>query len=64
MSEWQRYTDPAALLRMADGRCPECAGTVDSHTGWSGPRGCGLTDNGVAGRIYQYQQDLQEQVNG
>lgn len=52
----QRYTDETALARMAEGRCPECGGEPDAHTGWGLGR-CSLTDNGVAGRIHQYQED-------
>lgn len=47
----QRYKDPTARARMAAGLCPECAGTVEQHDGWGGPRGCLLTDNGAANRI-------------
>ena len=53
----QRYTNKTALERMAKGLCPECGFPVARHDGWGGPQGCSLTDNGVAQRIYQYQQD-------
>lgn len=59
MTTHQRYTDPVALERMSKQLCPECGYTVSAHTGWGGP-GCSLTDNGVASRIYQYEQDLAE----
>jgi hypothetical protein len=55
----QRYTQPLALTRMADGRCPECGTYPENHDGWGGPRGCSLTDNGVAQRIHQYREDLE-----
>jgi hypothetical protein len=54
----QTYTDPRALERLRNGQCPECGGTTYAHGGWGGPRGCSLTDNGVAHRIaYQAQLD-------
>lgn len=52
----QRYENPIALARMEAGHCPECGNLPSSHDGWGGP-GCSLTDNGVAQRIHQYQQD-------
>lgn len=52
----QRYSDPLAQKRMADGRCPECGAPVSRHDGWGGP-GCSLTDNGAAERIAQYWAD-------
>ena len=55
----QRYTDEKALSRMAQGRCPECGGWPIDHTGWGTAR-CSLTDNGVAGRLWQYQKDQKE----
>lgn len=54
----QRYTNPVALERMKAGKCPECGEPVDAHGGLGGAR-CSLTDNGVAQRIYQYEQDQQ-----
>jgi len=57
MADHQRYVNDVAINRMHKGLCPECGGKVEDHTGWGGP-GCSLTDNGVAGRIYQYEQDL------
>jgi hypothetical protein len=57
----QRYTDFLALKRMSEGKCPECGNDVDAHDGRGGP-GCSLTDNGVAQRIYQYNQDQKEQA--
>lgn len=59
MASHQRYTNPTARDRMAQGLCPECGGEPDSHGGW-GAWNCSLTDNGVAGRIYQYQKDLKD----
>lgn len=59
---WQRYTDETALERMAEDCCPECGYIVESHDGGGGPYGCSLTDNGVAGRIYQYKQDQEATV--
>lgn len=50
----QRYTDPRALARMAEGLCPECGHAPSRHDGWGGPAGCGLTDHGVAARIAAY----------
>lgn len=58
-SGWQTYTDPLAVQRMGKGLCPECGGTVSEHTGWGGR--CGLTDNGVAGRIHQFEADAAEE---
>jgi hypothetical protein len=55
MSE-QRYTHPLALERMSRGECPECGNGIEYHSGWGGPA-CTLTDNGVALRIHQYEQD-------
>lgn len=55
----QRYTHPVALLRMSRGLCPECGLGVDEHTGW-GNAVCSLTDNGVADRIHQHQQDVEQ----
>lgn len=53
----QRYSDPLALARMDDGRCPECGGAPREHDGAGGNWGCTLTDNGVAQRIAQFQKD-------
>lgn len=55
----QRYTDPLALRRMREGRCPECGQEQRVHTGW-GAVGCSLSDNGVAERIHAYRQDRAE----
>jgi hypothetical protein len=52
----QRYTQPLALQRMDEGKCPECGNSLDVHGGWGGP-GCSLTDNGVASRISAYEKD-------
>jgi uncharacterized Zn finger protein (UPF0148 family) len=60
----QRYTDPVARQRMAAGRCPECGREMFEHTGWGGPAGCSLTDNGVAERIAQYQADQAGTADG
>jgi hypothetical protein len=60
MSSWQRYTDPIAQQRMSKGLCPECGRPGDEHSGW-GFGSCLLTDTGVAGRIWQYRQDEQEE---
>lgn len=57
MSTWQRYTDEVSLKRLAAGACPECGHPPGEHSGWGGPN-CMLTDTGVAGRIWQYQEDL------
>jgi hypothetical protein len=51
----QRYTDITAVRRMKEGRCPECGQEVGVHTGW-GAIGCSLSDNGVAQRIWEFQQ--------
>ena len=57
MSRYQTYTDPRAIERMANGLCPECGQPErPDHDGWGG-RNCGLTDHGVATRIYQFQHD-------
>jgi hypothetical protein len=56
----QHYTDPLAVARMARGRCPECGWVREAHTGWGGPYGCSLTDNGVAQRIHQYLDDAKD----
>ena len=61
---WQRYTDPVAVKRLDVGMCPECGYPVASHDGSGGPEGCTLTDNGVAGRIWQYEQDAKAQRRG
>lgn len=50
----QTYTDPVALTRMAQGRCPECGYYPGAHGGLGGPNGCLLTDNGVAQRLAAY----------
>ena len=47
---------PTAMRRLAEGKCPECGHNTDEHTGWGGPNGCTLTDNGVAQRIHAYRQ--------
>lgn len=52
----QRYTSTVALERLALGNCPECGEPASSHGGLGG-HGCGLTDNGVAARVAQYQED-------
>lgn len=57
----QRYSHPTALERMAEGNCPECGLTPQSHLSDSRfwvPRLCDLTDYGVTNRIAQYLQDL------
>jgi hypothetical protein len=58
----QTYTNPTAIERMREGNCPECGGPPFRHDGWGGPRGCSLTDNGVADRIAQ--QRRLDEVNG
>lgn len=58
----QRYTSPVARECMAAGNCPECGEPPSAHTGWGGPHGCTLTDNGVADRIAQYQADQAEEL--
>lgn len=57
MIRGQRYTDPHARERMEKGKCPECGGLPSHHDGGGGPRGCGLTDNGVALRLAVYAQE-------
>jgi len=52
----QRYTDPIAIKRMRDDKCPECGGTPESHTDSAAfwiPRGndCSLRPHGVVERI-------------
>lgn len=61
MSTWQRYTNAVALQRMEEGQCPECGLDPSVHGGLGGPY-CGLTDTGVAGRIWQYEQDKKAEV--
>lgn len=60
---YQRYSDPTARARMAANRCPECGEPTESHGGLGGAR-CTLTDNGVATRIWQYEQDQEAQGPG
>lgn len=50
------YSSPLALERLEKGVCPECGGAERDHTGWGGPKGCTLTDYGVALRVYEYRQ--------
>lgn len=52
----QRYTTEQALAWLAAGCCPECGGRTGEHTGWGGPRGCSLTDNGVAQRVHAHRR--------
>lgn len=59
----QQYSDPAALERMAQGRCPECGAGVDDHSGWGGPN-CSLTDMGVAQRLHEYRLEQLEAIIG
>lgn len=56
----QRYTQPLALERLAAKSCPECGYRIYEHDGWGGPNGCSLTDNGVAQRIYDYEQEARD----
>jgi tRNA(Ile2) C34 agmatinyltransferase TiaS len=58
VSGWQTYSDPQAIARLADGKCPECGAAVEAHGGAGGSR-CTLTDTGVAGRVHQYLVDLE-----
>jgi hypothetical protein len=59
----QRYFTETARVRMAEGRCPECGTTPDTHTDdirfWI-PRRCDLTPHGVTSRIQQYRADLNQ----
>lgn len=59
----QRYSGATARARLAAGLCPECGSPAGDHTGAGGP-GCNLTDNGVAGRIAQYQADAAGSTDG
>lgn len=54
----QRYTDPHALARMAEGRCPECNAVPDVHLGGFPGARCSLREDGVLGRIAQYRADV------
>ena len=57
MIRGQRYTDPRARERMRQGKCPECGESPMRHDGGGGPKGCSLTDNGVALRLAVYAQE-------
>jgi len=57
----QRYTNPIALQRMAEGNCPECGQPEKLHGGW-GLGSCSLTDTGVAARINQFEIDRADQT--
>lgn len=54
----QAYTDPIAIERMQSGLCPECGTPASDHNGRGGPKGCSLTDNGVAQRIYNFELEV------
>lgn len=58
----QRYTSAVALGWMGHGRCPECGGYPRDHDGWGGPKGCTLTDGGVAERVAQYRADTEAAI--
>ena len=60
----QTYTDPQARERMAARLCPECGELPSWHSGWGGPNGCTLTDNGAAQRIAQFLRDTQGVIGG
>lgn len=58
----QTYRGALAVERLREGRCPECAGTPDSHTDSTAfwiPRGndCSLLPRGVTARI-EWQREL------
>lgn len=58
----ERYTQPLALERMSEGRCPECGDLPGQHINhnafWAGPIDCFLREDGVRNRIDQYLSDL------
>lgn len=59
----QRYTNPLCLVRMAEGKCPECCRRPAAHLSITSPwvpRLCDLRPDGVTDRIAQYQRDVAE----
>lgn len=62
----QRYHNPRAHERMAQGLCPECGEKAEQHDSspnfWERPlSGCLLLPQGVRDRIQQYLEDTKKE---